>query len=267
MEPSRTIVLGMFQVELSDRLAVRAGQLTAEAATITAVSIAVAAAVAGPATGLVAMFLLSAALSDRVVTLLEENRVAIWERHETGWRANGRTAASLLLVFLGVMGAFVALALLADPASRLRFFSFAASFVHPGGARDFGDVGPILRNNLGVLTTVTVLGFLYRGYGGMLALAWNAAVWAYVLVELFDAPTTTSAAALLVAVTPHLILESSAYVLGALSAIFASKAILTHGIGQRLRRALLACATLFAASLALVGVGALVESTWPAWWL
>lgn len=265
--PSRTIVLGMFQVELSDRIPVRAVQLTVEAAIISAVSTAVALSVAGPAAGLVAMFLLSAALSDRVVTLLEENRVAIWERRETGWKANGRTASSLLFVFFGVLSTFVALALLSDAASRQRFFAFAAGFVHSGAVRDFGQTGPILVHNLGVLGTVTVLGFLYRGYGGMLSLAWNAAVWAFVLVEMLAGPDSTSPIVLLVAVAPHLLVESVAYVLGALSAMFASKAILTHDVGDSLRRALLACAALFAAAVALVAVGAVVEATWPAWWL
>ncbi len=96
LSPTRTVVLGMFPLDLAQDPGRRFGQLAAEAAAVTLVASTVSWIVAGAHAGLVAVFLVSAALSDRVVGLLEENRIGIWVRNETGWQANGRTADGLI---------------------------------------------------------------------------------------------------------------------------------------------------------------------------
>ncbi len=251
----------MFRVELAVSPGLRFLQLALEGGAVSAVASLVAWLVAGPWAGLVAMFLLSAALSDRIVALLEENRTAIWERAESGWLANLRTALGLGAVFAGVLGADFAIATVLGPSGRATWFAFAGGEGAAGAS--FGGFVPILVHNLNVLLTAVVLGFLFRAYGGMLALAWNAGVWSSVLAS--AAATHGGGLRVLVAVTPHLLLESAAYVLGVLAAIFAGKAVLTHDEDlAKLIRPLVACALMLVLAVGLIALGAAVEAHLPA---
>jgi hypothetical protein len=259
LSPTRTVVLGMFPLDLAQDPGRRFGQLAAEAAAVTLVASTVSWIVAGAHAGLVAVFLVSAALSDRVVGLLEENRIGIWVRNETGWQANGRTAAGLIALFTGILLVDLGIAFALGQAGREVWFGFGERT----GSMAFGSFVPLLAHNLNVLLTAVVLGFLFRAYGGMLALAWNAGVWSSVLVS--TAESTEAGPWVLVAVAPHLALETTAYVLGVLAAIFAGKAVLTHDSQHsKLSRALLACGVLLAISVGLLALGAAVESRLPA---
>ena len=118
-----------------------------------------------------------------------------------------------------------------------------------------------------MLVAVCALAFVYRSYGGLLALTWNACIWAVVLSTLVargldatqTAPVTfviVSAAALL----PHLVLEASAYVIGALAAIYASKAITKYGPrSAELWQVMRAVATLVLFAALTLAAAALVE--------
>jgi hypothetical protein len=80
----------------------------------------------------------------------------------------------------------------------------------------------------------------------MLALGWNAAVWAVVILILTlrgvrssELPRVVSLTLALGAVLPHLILESVAYIATSLAFLFASKGLSTyHTRDPRLRQVL-----------------------------
>ena len=81
------------------------------------------------------------------------------------------------------------------------------------------------------MAAILVLCLLFRAYGAVLVLGWNAAVWVVTLAMLtrrtveglgLDPLRVRATAA--VALIPHLTLELTAYVLAALVGIFVSKA-------------------------------------------
>ena len=80
--------------------------------------------------------------------------------------------------------------------------------------------------------TIAALCLLYRSYGALLTLGWNASVWVIVLAGLTrrmfgEDPLENLGIGVwaFAAIAPHLILEGAAYVLIALAAIFYSKGI------------------------------------------
>jgi hypothetical protein len=121
-------------------------------------------------------------------------------------------------------------------------------------------------HNVAVLSAFAVLAFLYRSLGTMIALGWNASVWAITLVLFIgasgqqDANTVVYGLLVIIAIIPHLVTEAAAYVAGALSAIFLSRGITVYGLSDpRLVRVLIAVVVLAVASVALLGMGALLE--------
>ena len=128
------------------------------------------------------------------------------------------------------------------------------------------------QHNSGVLLTVFVLSFLYRGYAAVLILSWNACVWGLSLAFLTlhysqDATiggTFFIAAKTAVAILPHLGLEALSYICVSLSAIKLSKSILwqQHN-SMNFFTHLKPCIQGIFAGLALLLVAAWVESFIP----
>jgi len=88
-----------------------------------------------------------------------------------------------------------------------------------------------------VLASFMVLALVYRSFGALLALTWNACVWGVVLtllvargISLTDGSTIVFVLVALLALLPHLVLEATAYVLGALAGIFLSKGLAKYEI-------------------------------------
>ena len=227
--------------------------------------------------GLVSVFLVSASLGDRLSLLLEENRDNIYVERTGPWVANRRTAWSVLALFLGILAGYAIVAWTLGHAGSGRFFGFA---IEAAGLREetllereFGSPGALWKHNALVLGSVFLLALVYRSYGAMLAIAWNGCVWAVVLTLLAESaraavglPAPAFFAAAAAAVLPHLTLEAFAYVLGALAAIFTSKALTTYGLGDPiLREVLRVSAVLVAVSLAVLGVAAGVEGGYAPW--
>jgi hypothetical protein len=151
-------------------------------------------------------------------------------------------------------------------------FSFTSQLAGLEGAnllnRDFGSVGSVLFHNLGVVVVIAFLAFLYRSYGAMLVLAWNACVWGFVFSALtmqgYRTDVLTDASSIAVAyaaVLPHLILETMAYVLVSLSFLFGSKALGTYTVDDpRFRETMLAAGTLVGFGLLALFVAACCEA-------
>lgn len=224
-----------------------------------------------PHAGIFAIFLASAALAAPFSWLLDDNREAIWSRGESAWHANRRTALGVLGLFAGMTTGFVIWSAILGAEGIRAHFGFALDAAHISHddilSRRFGEVGPLFSHNLAVLVACMALAFIYRSYGALLALGWNAAVWGVVLTllvmrALHGTPVhpvlfvLTAAGAVL----PHLLVEAAGYVLGALAAIFLSRGLARYQARDgRFRRVAGAASLLLVVAVVLLWVGALLE--------
>lgn len=210
--------------------------------------------------GVIALFLASAVLTTRFERLLMKGT----------WRAQ---ALDVLMMFLGLFTGFVVLAVMIDGPELQDAFGFVIQLSHLGDgatiySRNFGNLQGLLRHNGTVLATVIVLAFVYRAYGAVLILGWNAAVWGLVLTTLVvqsaeQMSGSMYAHALLsaVAVLPHLTLEAIAYVIGAIAAIGMSKGMMwTEAGGVRAAQVLNEAAITLGMAVTFMLLGALAEA-------
>ena len=221
-----------------------------------------------PQGGALSIFLIAASLTGRTQALLDENRDNIWVHDKGHWPSNALTATSMLALFLGVLAvSAVATGLLGEQAG-VRFFGFLVEEARLGNgsldARVFGGFAAILGHNAAVMATLLVLAFIYRTYGALLALIWNAVVWAFVLTTLLLRSEETGAASMLLsacAIMPHLVMEGAAYIVGALAAIFLSRGLTKYPLTDpRLKPVMVACAKLIALAMALLVAAAAFEA-------
>ena len=226
---------------------------------------------------LLGMFLASLGLSVDLERMLDANRRAIWEESQSSYRANSRLAIDLLALFLGVFAAYFLAAYLLPQEARGRLLGFQLERygAHYRLVTDiwFGSFREILVHNAVVLSVVFLLAILYQDGGARLILVWNAAIWGSVFGYLIgnqEEPipfeTVRYAIRTLLVLSPHLVTESAAYVLGALSGIFAIRGLRRHPLGSdRPRRVLVAGAPIGATAVALLGLAAWIESTVTPW--
>ncbi len=255
----------------------RAGRLWAEGLVYTACGLLIASAIQVPQAGFFAVFLAAAGLAGRLDGILDENRRAIFIARALPWRANRRAALDLLMLFLGVFSTFAGAALWLGEARLAGAFDFVAGTASLGRdsilTRPFASPLGLVIHNLLVLAVFFALSFVYRSYGAALVLCWNACAWGLVLAFLVRRGMVAShvhpaifVAVSMLAVLPHLVLEASAYVTGALAAIFLSKAAFKYAPWEAVFRAVLrATSIMLAASVACVIAGAAVEATLPRW--
>ena len=230
--------------------------------------------------GLIALFLTSAGLSSRMHGLLAENREAVWTSSSSSSSsssadANRRTTLAILTLFAGILTTFVVATLLLGPAQAAHEFAFALRAADVSNDTLLGDrfgsvgsVGSVLAHNLVVAVALFLLAVVFRAYGALLALTWNAAVWGTVLTLLVerraaqpDGPALPSALLAVVAVFPHLVIEGAADVVVALAGIFASKGLLSYDLSdERLGRVLGAVLRLLLVAVVALGVAAIVET-------
>ena len=200
--------------------------------------------------GVVSLFLASAALSSRFKQVVRRHRRA-------------SAARRVLAVVPMGMGAFVAYGVvcgLLGPDEVRERFAFAVSATGVGveglSADRFRSSWGLLGHNLLVLLSAFLLAFVYRGFGALLTLVWNAAAWAAALV-LLARPDQPLGRALL-AVAPHLALEGLAFICAALAGV---------GVGTHLagNRGLRTTGRLAGVAVLAVVLGWLVEGAWPRW--
>lgn len=164
--------------------------------------------------GVLSIFLASGALGSRAKEILRRSE------DDDGSPA----LLDLFALFLGTMLAYAVTAWVLGPLGTERAFGFA---LEAAGARQdslldrsFPDAVSLVGHNFAVLGAVVVLSLVYRTYGALLALTWNAAVWGVVLASLVGRALEAqflAAAAVALGVLPHLGLEAWAYVAGALA--------------------------------------------------
>ena len=273
-ESSGGTLLGrLFPPSLDSTLGKRLPRLVIEGLVFTGVALYLALLIGFEEPGLVSIFLVSASLSERIRFLLDENRRNVWDSTLSSWQANKLTALSLLAIFMGIITAYFIYAFGSGVDGIIQTFEFVveASGLGEGSllTRQFSSFKGILANNLIVLLCIVILAFIYRAYGAMLALCWNACVWAAAITVLTlrtaHNPGANNLSDIILAATallPHLILEGFAYVIGALAAIYLSQAISKYRLRDpRFVVVGRACLILILIAIATVALGSAVESS------
>ena len=201
-------------------------QLTLESFLVALLTIALVPRLIGTSeSGLIAIFLFSAALTTRFNVVLAD----IDFKNE---------AIDILALFTGLLWAFVAVTVTTPPELLMQSYGLImqAAGIVPGAIQGLVPIDwfSTFQHNSGVLLTVFILSFLYRGYAAVLILSWNACVWGLSLafLTLHYSQDATIAQTLLialktaVAILPHLGLEALSYICVSLGAIKLSKTIL-----------------------------------------
>lgn len=228
-----------------------------------------------PQSGFFAIFLGAAGLTRRFGEILDENRRDIFNRGRSSLRANAVSAGHVLSIFLGAFCVFVTAALLLGETGMARAFGFVIEMARLGNqtivTRTFAAIIPLFLHNALVLVAFFALSLVYRIYGALLALFWNACVWGLVLAFLIRRGMLASelhpflfVSGSILAVLPHLVLEAAGYIVGSLAAIFLSKSIFKHSPREPAFWSVMsAVAVLSAIALVCLFLGACVEATLP----
>ena len=222
---------------------------------------------------LISMFLVSVPLSQRLAVLLEENRHNIWVKQMAGWDVNRNTGLCLLCMFLGVLGGYLAAVLVSSSSIQMvTSFDFALEAANAKQGtiltRNFSGFLPIFGHNLSVLLVLSFLCFVYRSYGAMLGLVWNACVWVAVLTVLTqramivsEMPSWQFGLIAFCAVIPHLLIEGIAYIFGSMAGIFFSQGLMRYDLSEgRFMKVLKACPGLLVVAVTLIFLGAATEA-------
>ena len=221
--------------------------------------------------GLFAVMLASAAMIPKFNTILAINRERIWAEQGSGRRANAKGIISGLSIFVGMFLGFLVVGILTNDTTLEEHFQFILQEAQIDAdivlSPERFSLGPsIFVHNLMVMIAFAALAFLYRSLGTMIALGWNASVWAITLVlfvgsgSQMDVHPVTYALLVIVAIIPHLLLEAAAYITGSLSATFLSSGVTRYKVSDpRLKRVLVAVLVLASLSVGLLAVGAVLE--------
>lgn len=278
--PPRSTVFSYLSFDaLPDKGVARALLLTVEALIYVGASLVIARFLGVEESGVFSICLSSAVLSPRLMQLLEENRRRIWEIGYKSWKTNILTAGSITAIFLGTIIAYVVAAVWLESADVLRIFRFA---LHAAGlgtdsilTRRFDGFLPIFSHNFIVLWAVVCISFIYRTYGALVAIVWNACVWGLVLTFLVrrglsvtEGSSVGFIATSIGAIFPHLLLEGGAYVVAAMASIFFSQALMKYPVtDERFRIVAFASVRLFTGATALLLLAALFETQLAPWLL
>jgi hypothetical protein len=186
--------------------------------------------------GVISVFLMAVVFTERFNHLVQENTRLASQGGRSSGQIHRLTALSLLSVFIGIFIAFCAAALWLGEAGIEQSYGFAFKETGVGdaaiGQRAFGLFGPLVAHNLAVAFTIALMSVLFRGYGALLTMSWNACLWGLVLTTMIlrglsqsdlDAPVFIGISA--IALMPHLITEALAYVLSCLSGVYAAERV------------------------------------------
>ncbi len=253
---------------LTARTGVPAFRYVAEAVTLTAIAFAFGHAVGVENSGVVSVFLGSAGLSKRFQLLFRRAGHLLRRTRETmAFLKAGRwIAVDIASLGLGVFLAYLGVCLLVGPGGVEQRFGFAMTVAgvdeHGFHLVETGGVS-LLGRKLMALLSVFLLAFVYRGFGALLALMWNAAAWAVALYCILHAdtivdgnpgvPVVVAAAA----VAPQLALEALGYGSAALAGVRAGM-----DLGSA-RDGFVSIAALMAIACTLIIGAWLAEMTWP----
>ena len=234
---------------------------------LTGLGVAVISGVAEPV--LVSVFLTAATLVVPFSALLGENRELVWAREQHPALTNLRTARSVVALFLGWTLAYALCALFLGVEQTQTTFGGAAALANIGRetilTRRFDAFDLFVVHNLSVLFAFIALSFLYRVYGALLAIGWNACMWGFILSGLIQSAASEASFVVIAwaAVLPHLVLEAAGYSLGALGGVFLSRGVLKYPLSDpKLRQIVWAVLRIFTVATLLIVLAAAVESHW-----
>jgi len=242
-----TLLFQLFAFRLSDRAALRFAQLLGESFLLMTLSLWLPYVMHFEQSAVYSLFVVSFILMERVDFLLAENKHNIWTRKWSGWKSNTLSIGSILAIFSGIFLSSFLFGHALIWLNALQGFKESFAFFLQGMelepsvdlASRFQGFLPILAHNFKVLVTLSVVTICYRGYGLILVLGWNGCVWGGVFGLLFYHSFAGKGTfgvwvvfQAFIAVLPHLFLEASAYVAGALAALFFSKAVTKYEPGD-----------------------------------
>lgn len=283
-ERAQTLVDELLRVPLDAPLLRRLGGLYLQALLFGTAGFLVPYSIGLETSGLMSVFLAAGSLQTTMGRLLDENRQRIWASPAAASKINGLTAASVLVIFLGILSAYVTVvALLPKGAFDTHFHAvlqlsgvdLTADISAP---ERFSGAARWFQHNLSVAFVAFALSFFYRAFGAAIILSWNAATWVAcflflgrLLLGKSSAAAGVTVTALFTALLPHLLAESLGYCLVAIAAIFASSGLAKYSPrDQRLWQVLRAALVIGTLGTLIVTCAAVVEAYWApfalSWW-
>ncbi len=189
------------------------------------------------------------------------------------FKADTQLAGALLILFLGVMLAYGASALVV-PVERIitLFAPQVGPFVEATGpSYRLEHVWGLMAHNLGVAAGVLALSILYRTSGALLVLVWNASVWGVVFAyfarvqEQAGLQAFISFGKTMICILPHSLAEAMAYIMSALAGIVVVRLLARapDDEGGQRRLALNAGGLIFGSMIVLAGAAALEVTLAP----
>lgn len=282
-QAASSLLLELFFFRLSSRLSVRSLQLVGEATALTLAALLFPFVLRLTQGGMIALFLITATLMKRIQFLIDEHRDNIWEHGLTSRRSHWIFASSTISLFLGLFGTVFVFFLVVkgthgqQPVQRYFDFVFQTGSIDTAQSLNqrIHSLVSLLINNFVVMLTTILLTLVYRTLGLVLILTWNAFVWAVTFAALFSRAwfhTTMNKAHFtlqsIAAVTPHLLMETVAYILAAMGALFLSKALTLYPPSdERFQKTAWASFQLLVVSSLLLGLSCLTEYILPGYLL
>jgi hypothetical protein len=222
----------LFRNELPQKLWVRVLRLMGEAWGMTALAIYFVNMLGFSQHGVISVFLVSVVLTERFNLLVEENAGLTAKGTLSSTGAHRLTAVSLLALFVGIVCGYLGVVVLQGEDIAYSSYAFVVSQSETELnilTRDFSGLLPRLLNNASVCFGIFIFSLIYRSYGALLTLTWNACHWGLLLAVLtthgIDASTLSAPIFILVvaiAILPHLLSEAAAYIMSCLCGVQAS---------------------------------------------
>jgi uncharacterized membrane protein SpoIIM required for sporulation len=219
--------------------------------------------------GLIAVFLAAVASTDSIERLLGWHRRMVFDNSVPAARANGRLTARLMSLFLGTIIGFSVVAMVLPTEALQGLFAPQLRELSNNDFMNinFGHPGDIFFHNLYVMLFFFVIALPFRQGGVMLAVAWNASVWAATFVTLarnwsenYSIDFLPAFTRVVAATVPHMLIEAAAYIVAGIAGVFVSKAILRYALeSERFGSVLKGAGMLLLIGLSLIAIGSLLE--------
>lgn len=224
---------------------------------------------------IISVFLTAFALLRVVNKLFDINRQEIWGNITTPYQANKKLGISLLVIFIGIMLGYGIVTLFLKPETTVILLDKQLGTYRNIGPEfslvniNFGTFPQLLKHNFSVLLIVLFFALLYRTGGILLIIVWNASVWgvtfSYIVKNIIQISGIKKGLFTLLftyfSVFLHLITESSAYILCAMTGFFMSKACIKYfKEPDKLLRVTKASLLIFIIAVIMIIVSAGIES-------
>ncbi|CAK0759036.1 stage II sporulation protein M [Gammaproteobacteria bacterium] len=185
--------------------------------------------------GLFSIFLVASTFVLRLSQILDNNTKNIIYSKKNIFNSNKNSITLVTVIFLGIFTGYIIVSIFIND-GVINYFNFIINLTRKGmiGNR-FGPFVATFSNNISVMLLFFLLSFIYRSFGMMLIIGWNACVWGITFSTIFiqnKDGNNINIFLSIIAVTPHLIIEAVSYITTALSAIFLSKAVIIYNFKE-----------------------------------